>query len=418
MKATIIRILYTTVLYLLIPLELVRLYRRSRVAPDYGHRWNERWAISLPAIKQGGIWIHTASVGETIAALPVIRHLLKMHPDIPVTVTTMTPTGSDQVKKELGEKVFHIYAPYDLPDAIARFLNHVKPEKLLIMETELWPNIIAAVRKRKINIVLMNARLSKQSANGYKHIRSLAESMVGNIDIIAAQHPDDAKRFIELGAKESRVVVTGNIKYDLRINEELVNQGIEFRSKFPSELVWIAASTHRGEDEQILTAHRFIRNLYPDAQLILVPRHPERFDEVASLCKKQGFKTTRRSLSEETEQAVYLGDTMGELLLLFATADIAFVGGSLIESGGHNLLEPAALSKPVLTGPHDFNFRDINKQMLSAKAAVCVENAEELAQQVILWIQEPEVMQLAGEQGLSVVKKNQGALGRLLELIE
>jgi len=388
------------------------------VAPDYGYRWSERWAISLPDVKQGGIWIHTASVGETIAALPVMQHLLEIYPEIPVTVTTMTPTGSDLVKKELGERVFHTYAPYDLPDAIARFLKHVKPKKLLIMETELWPNILAAAGKRKINVILMNARLSEQSANGYKRIRSLTESMLDNIDIIAAQHQDDANRFIDLGVKKSRVIVTGNIKYDLQINQNLVQQGIEFRSSFPSELVWIAASTHRGEDEQILAAHRFIRKLYPDAQLILVPRHPERFDDVASLCKEQGFKYSRRSLGEDTEQAVYLGDTMGELLLLFATADIAFVGGSLVESGGHNLLEPAALSKPVLTGPHDFNFRDVNKQMLAAKAAVCVKNAEQLAQQVILWIQDPKAMQVAGEHGLSVVKKNQGALKRLLALIE
>ncbi len=418
MKSITIRLFYTTLLYLFIPLELLRLYLRGRVAPHYRLRWRERFAIALPAVRPGGIWVHTVSVGETLGALPVIRYLLKNNPKIPLIVTTMTPTGSARVRAELGEQVFHVYAPYDLPDAAGRFLDHVKPAKLLIMETELWPNIIAATSKRKINIILMNARMSEQSANGYKRVHSLVRSMLEKISVIAAQHKDDAKRFIELGAKSSQIIVTGNIKYDLHIKEQLLQQGSEFRKRFSSELLWIAGSTHRGEDEQILAAHRYIRKLYPDAQLILVPRHPERFDEVAILCEQKGFRVSRRSLNDDTEQDVYLGDTMGELLFLFAVADIAFVGGSLVESGGHNLLEPAALSKPVLTGPHDFNFQDVNRQMLAAKAAVCVENAEQLAQQVILWMQDQDAMQAAGEQGLSVVKKNQGALNKLLALID
>ncbi|MCP4412404.1 MAG: 3-deoxy-D-manno-octulosonic acid transferase [Gammaproteobacteria bacterium] len=418
MKATVTRLLYTTLLYLIIPIELIRLYIRGRIVPEYHLRWSERFAVSLPDINSGGFWVHTASVGEFLAALPVIRQLLESHPESPITVTTMTPTGSERVKVKLGEQVNHIYAPYDLPDVISRFLDHVKPDKLLIMETELWPNIIAAASKRGIDIILMNARLSEQSAYGYSRFKSLTSSMLSKISVIAAHHQDDAERFIKLGAIKSSLTVTGNIKYDLKVKKNLLLQGKELREKFPSELVWIAGSTHRGEDEQILSAHRFVRKLYPDAQLILVPRHPERFDEVANLCQARGFSFSRRSLNQETDQQIYLGDTMGELLLLFAVADMAFIGGSLVEIGGHNLLEPAALSKPVLIGPYDYNFLDITRQMLAAKAAVRVDNAEQLAQQIILWQQNPDLMKKAGEQGLSVVNNNQGALKRLMVLIE
>ncbi|MCP3674844.1 MAG: 3-deoxy-D-manno-octulosonic acid transferase, partial [Gammaproteobacteria bacterium] len=397
-KATVTRLLYTLLLYLLIPIELIRLYTRGRITPEYRLRWSERFAISLPAmsINKGGIWVHTASVGEFLAALPFIKQLLKYHSEMPITVTTMTPTGSKLVKEELGDQVYHIYSPYDLPDVITRFLDHVEPVKLLIMETELWPNTIAEACRRDIKIVLMNARLSKQSAAGYKRFNSLAVFMMSKLSVIAAQHKDDADRFIQLGAKSTNVTVTGNIKYDLIINSKLLQQGNNLREQFPSKLVWIAGSTHRGEDEQILNAHQLVRKHYPEAQLILVPRHPERFNEVANLCQTTGFSISRRSLNEDMEQAIYLGDTMGELLLLFSAADIAFVGGSLVEIGGHNLLEPAALSKPVLTGPYDYNFQDINRQMLAAKAAVCVDNSEQLAQQIVQWQQEPELMQKVG----------------------
>ena len=418
MKLVLTRILYTSLLYLFIPLELARLYWRGRFAPSYHHRWLERFAISLPVVNKGGIWIHTASVGESLAAMPVIRHLLKMHPNETIIVTTMTPTGSERIKAELGDAVYHVYAPYDLPDAVARFLNHLEPKKLLIMETELWPNIIAAAYSRGIKIVLMNARMSERSAKGYQLFRTLTQSLLNKFTVIAAQHQDDANRFIALGAEESHIEVTGNIKYDLTIKSGLVQQGSKLRKSFISELVWIAGSTHRGEDQQIFDAHKLVREQIPTAQLILVPRHPERFHEVGELCGKQIFTFTRRSLGEATDQPVYLGDTMGELLLLFAVADMAFVGGSLVEIGGHNLLEPAALAKPVMTGPYDHNFRDINRQMLASNAAVRIENFEQLAQQIIDWHRHPETMQAVGEQGFTVVKNNQGALKKLLTLID
>ncbi len=417
MKSVLTRIIYTLTLYLFIPLELMRLFWRGHVAPDYRRRWLERFAIALPPVKKGGIWVHTVSVGETLAALPVIRHLIDSHPEQTITVTTMTPTGSERVRAELGNKVYHVYAPYDLPDAVGRFLRHVQPTKLLIMETELWPNIIGGAKSHGLDIVLMNARLSARSAKGYLRFKNLIKTVLNKLSVIAAQHKDDAERFIALGAKESQVKVTGNIKYDLTIESTLLQKGDSLRAEFPAKLVWIAASTHRGEDQPILEAHQLIREQYPDAQLIIVPRHPERFDEVAELCASQGFSYSRRSLDQATDQPVYLGDTMGELVFLFAVADVAFVGGSLVETGGHNLLEPAALSKPVLTGPHDFNFRDVNRQMLASKAAVCVENPTQLAEQVIQWHSNPEAMKIAGENGLSVVKSNQGALKKLLTLI-
>ena len=418
MKTSLTKIIYTILLYLVIPVELVRLYFRGRIAPEYRLRWLERFAINLPAVKPDGIWVHTASVGELFAALPVIRQLFITHPDQVITVTTMTPTGSKLVKDQLGDKVFHVYVPFDLPDAVSRFLNHIKPQKLLIMETELWPNIITAAHHRGVSIILMNARLSERSAKGYQRVKSLTQSILKRISVIAAQHERDADRFLALGANKSSVLVTGSIKFDISIDSSLITEGAKLREQFPSELVWIAASTHRGEDIQILQAHHLIRKKYPTAQLIIVPRHPERFDDVADVCAEQNFEFSRRSLNEDTQKAVYLGDTMGELLLLYAAADMAFVGGSLVETGGHNLLEPAALAKPIMTGPHDFNFKQVNQQLLTSNAAVRVMNAEQVAQQVIQWQEHPEDKRLVGEKALEVVQRNQGALKRLLSLIE
>lgn len=418
MKSVLTRIIYTLILYFLVPLELIRLYWRGRLAPAYRLRLKERFALNLPDIKKGGVWVHTASVGEFLATIPVIKHLLESHPETPVIVTTMTPTGSELVVKEFGDRVTHVYVPFDLPDAVYRFLNHFQPHKILIMETELWPNIICAAHRRNIDIILMNARMSARSAKGYQRASSLTRSILQKITMVTPLHQDDAQRFLELGAKQSSIRFVGNIKYDLTVPDEIKQDGQDLRKAFPSELLWIAGSTHRGEDEALLDAHRLVRQTCPDAQLILVPRHPERFDEVADLCEKLGFSCSRRSLGQATDQSVYLGDTMGELLRLYAAADMAFVGGSLVDTGGHNLLEPAALAKPVMTGPYDFNFRDITRQMLESKAAVRILNAEQLAAQIIRWHEHPTEKQAASEQALAVVKNNQGALKKLLKLIE
>ncbi|PCJ50258.1 MAG: 3-deoxy-D-manno-octulosonic acid transferase [Gammaproteobacteria bacterium] len=418
MKASLTKLIYSILLYLIVPIELIRLYFRGRVAPGYRVRWLERFAINLKPVTAGGIWIHTASVGELFAALPVIRELFERYPNQTITVTTMTPTGSKLVKEQLGDKVYHVYVPFDLPDAVARFLNHVKPTKLLIMETELWPNIITAAHDRKIKIILMNARLSERSAKGYQLVKSLTQSILRKFTIIAAQHEFDAKRFLALGATESSIIITGSIKFDIKIKAGVIEQGKKLRRGFPSKLVWIAASTHEGEDAQILEAHRLIRVKFPTAQLIIVPRHPERFDEVAEVCHQHNFEFTRRSLNQTTDKAVYLGDTMGELLLLYAGADMAFVGGSLVETGGHNLLEPAVLAKPVMTGPHDFNFKHVNMQLFESKAAARVNNAQAVANQIIEWQENPTARKQMGEQALEVVNNNQGALKRLLSLID
>jgi len=418
MKTSLSKLIYTILLYLVIPVELIRLYFRGRIAPDYRLRWLERFAINLLPVKPGGIWVHTASVGELFAALPVIRALFIAYPEQVITVTTMTPTGSKLVQEQLGDKVFHAYVPFDLPDAVWRFLNHVQPTKLLIMETELWPNIITAAHEKGVNIILMNARLSERSAKGYQKVKSLTQSILKRISVIAAQHEDDANRFLALGANESSVVITGSIKFDIDIKASVVAEGVKLRKQFPSELVWIAASTHEGEDVQILKAHHLIRAHYPTAQLILVPRHPERFDDVAEVCARQNFEFTRRSLKQATDKAVYIGDTMGELILLYAASDMVFVGGSLAETGGHNLLEPAALAKPVMTGPHDFNFKQVNEQLLNSGAAVRVLNADEVAEQVIKWQQYPEDKLQVGKNAFQVVQRNLGALKRLLSLID
>jgi len=413
------RLLYTLLLHLALPLIALRLALRARKAPAYARRINERFSLGLPAMKPGGIWVHAVSVGESIAAAPMIRALQARYPDLPITVTCMTPTGSERIQALFGESVQHCYLPYDLPWAAARFLDRAQPRLAVVMETELWPNHIHQCAKRGIPVALTNARLSERSARGYARFRKLTAPMLAELSLIAVQTQTEAQRFLDLGARPGCVEVTGSIKFDLKIDAELLQRAEALRQQWQATTrpVWIAASTHAGEDEIILAAHRQLLSDHPDALLILVPRHPERFNSVHELCLNQGLATRRRSTGEAVQSGdqVLLGDTMGELLFLYALADIAFVGGSLVANGGHNLLEPAALGKPVLSGPHLFNFLEIAAQLRDASALSEVENAVQLADSVKTLLNEPSEMQRMSQAGLSVLKANQGALERLLE---
>ncbi|WP_259757697.1 lipid IV(A) 3-deoxy-D-manno-octulosonic acid transferase [Pseudomonas sp. GCEP-101] len=413
------RTLYTLLFHLGLPLVALRLFLRSRKAPAYAQRVGERFALGLPALKPGGIWVHAVSVGESIAAAPMIRALMQRHPDLPITVTCMTPTGSERIRALFGDQVQHCYLPYDLPWAAARFLDRARPVLGVIMETELWPNHIHQCARRGIAVALANARLSERSARGYARFAGLTRPMLEEMSWIAVQTEAEAERFRQLGARPERVSVTGSIKFDLTIDPELLARAADLRDQWQARQrpIWIAASTHAGEDEIILAAHRQLLEKHPGALLILVPRHPERFNPMAELCTREGLRTLRRSTGElvTADTQVLLGDTMGELLFLYALADVAFVGGSLVPNGGHNLLEPAALGKPVLSGPHLFNFLEIAAQLREVGALREVADAPSLAVAVAALWDEPASAARMAEAGLGVMKANQGALERLLD---
>lgn len=414
------RTLYTLLFHLGLPLVALRLFLRGRKAPAYRERIGERFALGLPPLRPGGIWVHAVSVGESIAAAPMIRALLERYPQLPITVTCMTPTGSERIKAMFaGEpRIQHCYLPYDLPWAAGRFLDRARPKLAVIMETELWPNHIHQCSKRGIPVALANARLSERSARGYARFAGLTRPMLAQMSLIAVQTEAEAQRFRDLGARPECVEVTGSIKFDLKIDEQLLPRARALREQWGAAQrpVWIAASTHDGEDALVLAAHKQLLEMHGDALLILVPRHPERFDAVHALCREQ-FATVRRSSGAvvEAQTRVLLGDTMGELLFLYALADIAFVGGSLVPRGGHNPLEPAALALPVIMGPHVFNFLEISGMLKAAGALQEVDDAEGLAMAVRRLIELPRDARRMGEAGVAVMRANQGALQRLLE---
>jgi len=414
------RRLYTLFFFLCLPLILLRLLYRAIKAPAYARRWAERFALGGD-VRSGGIWVHAVSVGESIAAAPMVRELLKRYPALPITVTCMTPTGSEQIRKLFGGQVGHAYLPYDLPWLQRRLLRRLQPKIGIIMETELWPNLVAEAGRARVPLVLANARLSARSARGYQRVGALVRPMFAALDWVAVQSQAEALRFIELGVGREQMQVTGSIKFDFRPDPQQGQQAQELRARWGSDRpVWIAASTHAGEDEQVLRAHRQVLDALPDALLILVPRHPERFDSVARQVSETGFGMVRRSSGAlpAADQQVLVGDTMGELVFLYACADLAFVGGSLVPNGGHNYLEPAALGLPVLSGPHRFNFTEISELLEGAGALQVVADEAALAVAVQQWLQDSSARQRAGQAGQAVVADNQGALERLLQGID
>lgn len=429
------RIFYTLIFYCLLPFILLRLLWRSIAAPAYARRWAERFAFFSPLnTSKKVIWLHTVSVGEFLAALPMIRRLMADEQFL-LVITTTTPTGSERVKATLGDAVFHVYAPYDVPDVLNRFLNRIKPSIYLVMETELWPNTLAACARRKVPAVLVNGRLSARSAKGYARFSAITSPMLNKLTLALIQNATDAQRFVQLGLAEEKVCVTGNIKFDLSLTDEQRQRAAELKrqllegeasdSKAPNskeKIIWIAASTHHGEDEIILDAFSDVREaLHGSARellLILVPRHPERFERVGQLCLSRGFSIARRSRDKTYSGIdILLGDTMGELMVLFGAADIAFVGGSLVPNGGHNFIEPAAWGLPLLSGEHLFNFAEVSALLQSADALDIAKNKNELVAQLKHLILDSALRKEKGQRALRVAMENRGALDKTLAKI-
>ncbi|HEY0210906.1 lipid IV(A) 3-deoxy-D-manno-octulosonic acid transferase [Acerihabitans sp.] len=413
--------IYNILIYLIQPLIWIRLLWRSRKAPAYRRRWAERYGYCQGKVKPGGIMLHSVSVGETLAAIPLVRALRHRYPFLPITVTTMTPTGSERVQSAFGKDVHHVYLPYDLPGAMNRFLNHVNPKLVIVMETELWPNLIKALYKRKIPLVVANARLSARSAAGYKKFSTFIARIMGRITLIAAQNQEDGERFLELGLKRSQLAVTGSLKFDISVTPELAARALTLRRQWASRRpVWIATSTHEGEETILLQAHRQLLAVFPDLLLILVPRHPERFPVARDMTDKAGFTSILRSSGDipAHDTQVVIGDTMGELMLLYGIADLAFVGGSLVERGGHNPLEAAAHAIPVLMGPYTINFKDICSKLAEAGGLITVTDMPSLVKEVTTLLTDEDYRLYYGRHAVEVLHQNQGALQRLLHLLE
>jgi 3-deoxy-D-manno-octulosonic-acid transferase len=402
--------LWSIVVYLLLPYAFANLVWRGLRYPAYWHRWPERFGFVERLPGRRVIWVHAVSVGEVRSAAALIEALVDRYPQHRLVVTTMTPTGSEQVRELFGDRVHHCYVPYDFPDAVRRFLDRVKPKVAVIAETEFWPNIFAACGKRRIPLLLVNGRVSQASLRGYLRVPKTTRAMLMHADLLCAQSRTDAQRLRNLGAPESLIKVTGNLKFDVELPARLLEQGRALREHWgEARPVWIAASTHRGEESKLLAAFTLLRELFPTLLLVLVPRHPERFRAVARLCRRRGFATALRSRCRQELPAgtqVLVGDTMGELQLLYAAADVAFIGGSLVPKGGQNLLEACAVRVPVIFGPHMFHFE--------RGAARQVHDVAELVAAIVLYFQQPELKRAAGRAAYTLVTDNQGALARTL----
>lgn len=420
------RLIYTCLLHLLLPFILVRLWLRGRQTPAYRQRWQERLGNITPindktATNKTPLWIHAVSVGEVQAISILVQRIIQRHPDLPIIITTMTPTGADRVRQLFGQQVHHRFCPYDLPWAMKRFLKLIQPRACLIVETELWPNFLHQCHNAGVPVLLANARLSEKSARGYARFPALTKEMLNHLDQLAAQNETDAARFRDLGMNAKRLSVTGSIKFDVRIQPEWAVKAKALTQQWGNDRpVLLAASTHHNEEAELLNAFPELLRIYPNALLILVPRHPERFSEVAQLCQSTGLHYQRHSENTTitTTTHIYLGDTMGELMVFCAAASVVFIGGSLIERGGHNPLEPALLGRPVICGLHTFNFAEITRGLLDAGGLTQVPDADAVMQQSIHWFEHPDERQAAGTAAQHYVAQHAGALERLEGLLE
>ena len=408
---------YTPLLYVFLPIIFVRLFVRGLKNPAYWHRWGERFGYTdiEPRVD---VWVHAVSVGEARAAAPLINHLLS-NAKLRIIVTTMTPTGADEVSRLFGDSVLHRYAPYDYPGAIDRFLEAAKPQVVMIMETEIWPNTIRHCSEHGIPVLFANLRLSERSFRKYQKVRGMIGDTLKQVSCFAVQSPPDAQRLRELGAPPETVQVTGSIKFEVRIPASLNEVAQVLRRDWGQERpVWIAGSTHEGEDELVIEVYKQLKNDYKDLILVLVPRHQERFSTVTKLARKSRFGVVCRSEPrlDLTDTDIYVGDSMGELTLLYAASDVAFVGGSLVRHGGHNVLEPCALGIPVIFGPHMFNFSEISQLTLERGAGIEVRNAQDLAATVREFLDDPNLRFKTGEAGRSLIEENKGALEKTLSL--
>lgn len=415
----VLRALYSATLYLLAPITIYHLIWRGFRQPAYFERWDERYASYPPGTESAPVWLHAVSVGEVNAAAPLVDTLLRDHPRLRVVVTTITPTGSERVQALWGDAVVHVYLPYDLPGAVARFLAHFRPALALIVETELWPNLLFGCRDRGIPAFILNARLSARSLRGYRALRPLIRRALGSVRLVAAQSREDARRFVQLGAAAQRVVVTGNLKFDTPpLDDAAFVRDFRSRRAAPGP-VWIAASTHEDEEAAVLEAHRAVLARHPQALLVWAPRHPERFRPVAQRLREAGMTVACRSEQAwPTRQQAFVVDTLGELARFYACADVAFVGGSLQPVGGHNLLEPAATRTAILTGPHLHNFADIARRLREADGLRIVPSAPELGTALLDLLGDPALRQRMAGNAHRLLEEGRGALRRTVDLIE
>ena len=417
------RFLYSIVLYLSVPLVLLKLLLRGRRNRAYLERIPERFGcVAEPESGLPVIWVHAVSVGEVQASGGLVKRLLRSYPGCQVLLTTITPTGAAQVEKLFSGSVEHRYLPYDLPHGVNLFLRRINPRLLVILETEIWPNLLHYCRRRGVPAILANARLSSTSYRPYLRLRRFTASTVRLLDHIAARSAEDAGRFLALGAEPAAVSIAGDLKFDDETPPEINGQAQSLRqSPAPGRPVWIAASTHEGEEDKVLEAFRSVRKSLADCLLIIAPRHPERFDRVYDLCRRRGLEVSRRSDAAgaaHRDTDVYLLDTLGELPRFYACADAAFVGGSLVPAGGHNVLEAARLGVPLVTGAHTGNFAEIIGLFKAADAIMIVTDATQLAAAVTRLLTDAELRRTCGERGQRLVRQNQGALDSVMGILD
>ncbi len=414
------RVFYSFLILIATPFVLLYFALRGFRDRAYLSRWHERFGFITPPPKTGGILVHAASVGEFNAASPLIKALLKTDPEFPLTVTTLTPTGSERVINEFGERVFHSYIPLDLPGAVSRFLTRLQPRLIIVMETEIWPNLYLQARRLDIPLLMANARLSGNSVRHFKRVPGFVAEVLQCTSWIGAQSPDDADRLIRCGADPQTVEMTGNLKFDLAISASLAETGEALRSRWGRQRpVLVAGSTHEADENVVVPAFVALLAKLPDALLILVPRYPERFARATQLARSAGLQTELRSESEicsENAQCFVI-DSIGELMTYYACADVAFVGGSMGDQGGHNALEPAALGKPVLLGPNMDNANDIAAQLIHCNAARRVTNQVEFRQVAEKILTDGNLRDDMGQAGRDLVEMNKGALDLTLAAV-
>lgn len=409
------RFAYTLLCYLLLPLILLRLWKKGRRQAAYKKNIGERFGRYKHTVDAPVIWIHAVSVGETRAAQPLVKALAERYPLARILVTNMTPTGRATAEQLFGNKVLRAYLPYDYPFAVARFLKHFRPAMGIVMETELWPNLVAACHARRIPLVLANARLSKRSAARYARFPALTRQMLDRLSAVIAQTEADADRLAALGALN--VQVAGNIKFDAVPPPDLLSTGAFLRRLIGPRMVLLAASTRDGEERELLDA--LARAPLEGALLLIVPRHPERFDEVETLAVSRGFKVQRRSLEKPVEAGtqILLGDSMGEMFAYYSVCDVAFVGGSLLPLGGQNLIEACSVAKPVLVGQHTFNFLEATEEAIAAGAALRVDDADQVISLTRVLFSNTNARQAMGTAGHDFASRHRGATARTMEII-
>ena len=417
------RFLYLLAAYLAVPVVAVVFLWRGLRDRSYWHNFRERFGFGA-RLAPGGVWLHAVSVGEVQACAPLVSALSRRHPQLPLTVTAFTPTGAARARALFGNLAEVRYVPFDLPGAVRRFFRRVQPRLAVIFETELWPNLYRECGRRRIPLVLASARISVRSADRYRRLGALFRETLARTAVVAAQGAADAERFRSLGADPASTHVTGNIKFDFELPPDIAARGARLRAQYAQQRpLWVAGSTHGGIEEQaVLAAQQQVRRQHADALLVLAPRHPPRFDEVAQTLEVSGASFVRRSAATATvidaDCAVLLLDSLGELLDFYAAADLAFVGGSLAPIGGHNLLEPAALGVPILTGPDNHNSAEIARLLIARGAAHVVHDGTELGTRVSELLADPAARERMGAAGRASVDSNRGALEKLLALIE